>query len=105
MNIRIKVDEIKDAVVVPTLAVRRGFAGSFVYRIDETGKARVTPVEVPQQDEAQAVIANGLAAGQRVITAGFHLLRDGASVFVPDEPDVGQAPSSPTASASGQVVR
>lgn len=105
MNIRIKVDELKDAVVVPTLAVRRGVAGSFVYRIDETSKARVTPIEVVQQDEAHAVIANGIVTGQRVITAGFHLLRDGADVFVSDEPDVGQPASSPTAEAGGRAIR
>lgn len=105
MNIRVKVDELKDAVVVPTLAVRRGVAGSFVYRIDESNKARVTPIEVLQQDEAYAVIANGIVAGQRVITAGFHLLRDGAAVFVSDEPDVGQSTSSPTAEAGGRAIR
>ncbi len=105
MNIRVKVDELKDAVVVPTLAVRRGVTGSFVYRIDETSKARVTPIEVLQQDEAHAVIASGVVAGQRVITAGFHLLRDGAVVFVSDEPDVGQPTSSPTANASERAIR
>lgn len=105
MNIRVKVDELKDAVVVPTLAVRRGVAGSFVYRIDETSKARVTPIEVLQQDEAHAVIASGVVAGQRVITAGFHLLRDGAVVFVSDEPDVGQPTSGSTANASERAIR
>lgn len=105
MNIRVKVDELKDAVVVPTLAVRRGVNGSFVYRIDETDKARVTPVEVLQQDEAHAVIASGVVAGQRVITAGFHLLRDGAAVLVSDEPDVGQPASGPASNAGARAVR
>lgn len=105
MNIRVKVDELKDAVIVPTLAVRRGVAGSFVYRIDETDKARVTPIEVLQQDEAFAVVSAGLLAGQKVVTAGFHLLRDGAAVFVSDEPDVGQPTSSPTAEAGGRAIR
>jgi len=105
MNIRVKVDELKDAVVVPTLAVRRGVNGSFVYRIDETDKARVTPGEVLQQDEAHAVIASGVVAGQRVITAGFHLLRDGAAVLVSDELDVGQPASGPASNAGARAVR
>jgi membrane fusion protein, multidrug efflux system len=104
-NIRVKVDELKDAVVIPTLAVRRGVSGSFAYSIDETNKARVTPIEVLQQDEAHAVIASGIVAGQSVVTAGFHLLRDGAIVFVSDEPDVGQPNASPTANSNDRAVR
>lgn len=104
-NVRVKVDELKDAVVIPTLAVRRGVNGSFVYRVDEANKAQVTPVEVLQQDEAHAVIASGIVAGQSVVTAGFHLLRDGATVFVSDEPDVGQPKAGPTANSNDRTVR
>jgi multidrug efflux system membrane fusion protein len=105
VNIRIKVDELKDAVVVPTLAVRRGSSGSFVYRVDEGNKARIVRVEVQQQDEAHAVITGGVSAGQKIITAGFHNLREGASVSVSDDPDVGQPAATAAADGGERPVR
>src|SRR5229473_1107114 len=42
----------------------------------------VRPVGVTQQDEAQAVIANGLQAKDRVVTSGFAQLADGRKVTV-----------------------
>ena len=38
------------------------------------------PVTVTQQDEAQAVIAKGLQADERVVTTGFARLTAGAQV-------------------------
>jgi multidrug efflux system membrane fusion protein len=50
------------------------------------------PITVSHQFETQAVIAQGIAAGDRVVTTGFSRLKDGASVSV-------AAPEGPTANA------
>ncbi len=97
VTVRVRVAELKGALVVPTPALRRGPQGVFVYRIDEDEKAQVRPVTVEQQDEAIAVVTSGLSAGDRVITAGFQRLTDGKPVVVAPEP--GAAPPAESAPA------
>jgi multidrug efflux system membrane fusion protein len=64
-----------------------------VIQDDETVK--LTPVQVTQQSETQAVIASGLIPGQRIVTTGFASLQDGARISLPASgPAVGE-PSSP----------
>ena len=95
VNVRVCVDELPAAIVIPTPSVRRGAGGLFVYRIDDAAKARVRPVEIAQQDERLTVVTAGLGAGDKVVTAGFHLLRDGAPVVISDEPDIGDPAANP----------
>jgi multidrug efflux system membrane fusion protein len=90
VNVRLKVDTLTQALVVPTSAVQRGPAGTFSYVIGEDDTVTATPVAVTQQNENDAVIASGLSAGDRVVTSGFASLSEGAKVSV-DE--AGQTPS------------
>jgi multidrug efflux system membrane fusion protein len=89
--VRLKVDTIAQAVVVPTSAVQRGPAGTFSYVIGEGDIATAKPVVVTQQNENDAVIASGLSASDRVVTTGFANLSDGAKVVI------GKAEQTPTA--------
>jgi multidrug efflux system membrane fusion protein len=52
--------------------------------VQPQGTAAVVPVTVMKQDDAQAVIARGLEAGQQVVTTGFAQLADGKPVRVSD---------------------
>ena len=60
LNLRLFVDTLKQAVVVPTAAVQRGPNGAFVYVVGDDRKAVMTAVTVGRQDERQAVIATGI---------------------------------------------
>ena len=82
VNVRLKVDTIEKAIVVPTAAVQRGPAGTFSYVIGENDIVTAKPVVVTQQNENDAVIASGLTPGDRVVTTGFANLSDGAKVTV-----------------------
>src|SRR5450759_3332522 len=82
VNVRLKVDTIKQAVVVPTSAVQRGPAGTFSYVIGEGDIATAKPVVVTQQNAHDAVIASGLSPSDRVVTTGFANLSDGAKVII-----------------------
>ena len=62
VNIRLKVETLAKAVVVPTSAVQRGPVGTFSYVIGADGIATAKPVVVTQQNETDAVIASGLSA-------------------------------------------
>jgi multidrug efflux system membrane fusion protein len=82
VNVRLKVDTLSKAVVVPTSAVQRGPAGTFSYVIGDGDIVTAKPVVVTQQNETDAVIASGLARSDRVVTTGFANLSDGAKVIV-----------------------
>ena len=82
VNVRLKVQTLPKAIVVPTSAVQRGPAGTFSYVIGPGDIATVKPIVVTQQNERDAVITSGISPTDRVLTTGFANLSDGAKVFV-----------------------
>jgi multidrug efflux system membrane fusion protein len=82
VNVRLKVETIPNAIVVPTSAVQRGPAGTFSYVIGDGDIVTAKPVTVTQQNETDAVIASGLSPSDRVVTTGFANLAEGAKVVV-----------------------
>jgi len=97
VNVRLLVDTLTNALVVPTAAVQRGPSGTFVYVVGRDNKVAVRSVTVSQQDEVQAVIAKGLASDERVVTTGFARLTAGSEVAVTNAETVqtGAAPALP----------
>lgn len=82
VNVRLKVETLMQALVVPTSAVQRGPIGTFSYVIGEDNTVSAKPVTVTQQNEHDAVIASGLSASDRVVTTGFANLSDGSKVTI-----------------------
>jgi multidrug efflux system membrane fusion protein len=82
VNVRLKVDTLMRAIVVPTSAVQRGPVGTFSYVISDGNIATAKPVVVTQQNETDAVIASGLSTADRVVTTGFANLSDGAKIII-----------------------
>jgi len=82
VNVRLKVETLMQALVVPTSAVQRGPIGTFSYVIGEDNVVSAKPVTVTQQNEHDAVIASGLSANDRVVTTGFANLSDGSKVVI-----------------------
>src|SRR5882762_3289685 len=106
VNVRLKVDTLAKALVIPTSAAQRGPAGSFSYVIGDDNIVTAKPVVVTQQNETDAVVASGLSASDRVVTTGFANLADGAKVIVgKDEqtPSANLAPRKKRSSRDGQA--
>jgi membrane fusion protein, multidrug efflux system len=82
VNVRLKVETLTQALVVPTSAVQRGPIGTFSYVIGEDNVVAAKPVTVTQQNEHDAVIASGLSATDKVVTTGFANLSDGSKVVI-----------------------
>jgi multidrug efflux system membrane fusion protein len=82
VNVRLKVETLSKAVVVPSAAVQRGPIGTFSYVIGPDNVVSAKPVTVTQQNETDAVIASGLSPNDRVVTTGFANLADGARVII-----------------------
>jgi len=94
VNIRLLIDTLRQALVIPTGAVQRGPTGTFVYVIGDDSTATMRPVTVQRQNETQTVISSGISPGERVVTTGFARLTDKSRVTVSD-PNAAPAAASP----------
>jgi multidrug efflux system membrane fusion protein len=80
VNVRMLVQTLPDATLVPSAAIQRGAPGTFVYVVKDDRSVTVTPVKLgPVQGEVTA-IASGLAPGDMVVVDGTDKLREGAKV-------------------------
>ena len=68
-------------IKVPTSALRQEGQGTAVWVLDESKMTvALQPVQVATADGNEVVIASGLQAGQRIVTAGVHVLTPGQKV-------------------------
>jgi RND family efflux transporter MFP subunit len=96
--------EVKDAVVVPQVAVVYGARGATVYVV-ENGKAVVRPVKVLQPQGAEVAVS-GLEAGETVVLEGKQNLRPGSAVVerAKDNKDGPQGAASAAGGASAAAT-
>ena len=90
VNVRMELDTIKGAIVVPATAVRQGGDGAFVWLLNADRTVTKTPVKTGQATGVQVQIVDGLKAGDKVITEGGDRLRDGGKVQLPGARPQGQ---------------
>jgi multidrug efflux system membrane fusion protein len=89
VNMRLLIDTLRNAIVVPTAAIQRGPNGTFVYVVKEDNTVTARQVFLAQQDDVQSVVSRGVQSGERVVTTGFARLTEGTSITVS-----GEAPGS-----------
>lgn len=91
VNVRLMVETVKDATVVPSAAIQRGQPGTFVYLVkpDETVEIRV--VDLGATDGERVAITKGLQVGDLVVIDGTDRLRDGAKIRRPSATPRGTA--------------
>jgi membrane fusion protein, multidrug efflux system len=98
VNVRLLIDTLRGAIVVPTASVQRGPNGTFVFLVQNGDTVSVRAVTVSQQDEKQTVVSSGLQAGDRVVTTGFVRLAEGSKIVISSRQDADNpAPVPPPA--------
>jgi multidrug efflux system membrane fusion protein len=82
VNITLTLAEEANALVVPSVAVQSGQAGTYVYVLkgDETVEMRA--VTVARTQENWTVIGSGVRAGETVVTDGHLALVPGSKVSI-----------------------
>ncbi|WP_082928736.1 MdtA/MuxA family multidrug efflux RND transporter periplasmic adaptor subunit, partial [Cupriavidus gilardii] len=84
VNVRMRVDTLAGATVVPVAAIQRGQQGTFVYVVDQQNKVKVQTVALGPSDGEQTAVLRGVQAGQRVVVDGADRLREGMTVQTVD---------------------
>ncbi|APT56180.1 efflux RND transporter periplasmic adaptor subunit [Roseomonas gilardii] len=103
VNLRIGIETVPDATVVPLVSVQQGPDGSFVFVVGGDSKVEQRPVQLGAVTLTEAVIRQGLKPGERVVTSGALRLNPGATVSVVDPAaPAREAPAVPTASRQGR---
>ena len=82
LSVRLQLYVEDKALVVPAQAVMSGQQGSYLFVINQDGTARSQPVTVERTAGAYTVIAQGVRAGDEVVTDGQLRLVPGVSVEV-----------------------
>lgn len=83
VNVRLELNTIKDAIMVPVTALRHGTKGDFVYVLKEDKTVTVRPVKRGASTVDKVQITEGLKLGEQVITEGADRLKEGAKVTLP----------------------
>ena len=80
VTIRLAVQSLKDASVIPQAAIIQSPRGKLVYVVDATNKAAARPVELLYAQGVEAAVS-GVKGGERIVVDGRQNLRPGASVI------------------------
>lgn len=102
VNIRLRVQTLKDAVVVAGAVVQFGSRGTYVYVVNEKSQSMVRDVVLGPSDGAQQAILSGLQPGEQVVLEGLDRLRDGRVVIVLEEGAATAPPPPPQTAPSGK---
>ena len=82
VNVRMKVNTVKDALTIPTGALQQGNQGAFVYVILPDDTVAVRPVKTGARSGDRVAILDGVQVGERVVLEGTDRLRAGAKARV-----------------------
>jgi len=80
VNARLILTTRKGAIVAPSSAVQRGPQGTYAYVIEPDKTVEMRPIKVGPIEANQALIDEGLKAGEQVVVDGQYKLQPGAHV-------------------------
>ena len=98
VNIRLRVNTLEDATVIPSAAVQRASFGTFVYAVKPDSKVTIKRIALGPAEGDRVAVTSGLDGSERIVLEGVDELTEGAKVQVVT--NAGQ-PAPPRASAPG----
>ncbi len=95
VNVRLTLESIKGALLVPSEAVKTGQMGPFLFVVKPDMTLDLRAVRPGQAQGDRVVIEHGLQAGERVVVGGQLMLAPGAKVMDAASMPKGPPPGSP----------
>lgn len=99
VNIRLVLNTIHGAVLVPTTAPQMSANGSFIYVVKQDSTAEQRPVALGQTQGDMIVVVSGVEAGERVVTNGQLGVTPGGKVVI-EQPREVASPATATGNGS-----
>lgn len=101
VNVRLRVNTLRDVLVIPAVGVQFGSRGNYVYVVGAENKATVRDVVLgPSEAQVQA-ITKGLQAGDLVVLEGLDRLREGRLVSILSDDPAKNLPVAPKGERGG----
>jgi membrane fusion protein, multidrug efflux system len=97
VNVRLLVDTVKDAIVIPVAAIQTGQPGTFVYLVKPDDTVTIRVIKTGVTDGTRTAVTEGLQVGDQVVTDGVDRLRDGAKIRRPAAPTGAPIAAAPAA--------
>jgi multidrug efflux system membrane fusion protein len=82
VNVHLIVDTVKGALTIPTVAIRRGASGAYVFVLGGDGLVHTRTIVTGPQYQGRTLVSSGLALADRVVTDGIDQVDDGMRVSV-----------------------
>jgi len=81
VNVRLLLDTMKDAIVVPASAVQRGAQGTYVFVVKSNNIVELRPINLGITVGGLVAIDSGVQPGESVVTDGQDKLQSGSKVI------------------------
>jgi multidrug efflux system membrane fusion protein len=85
VNVRVLLDVMHGAIVIPTSSLERGSGGLFVYTVQPDHTVAVRNIKTGPTEGERVAVIDGLKVGEEVVTSGADRLREGSKVELPGE--------------------
>ncbi|NOG71026.1 efflux RND transporter periplasmic adaptor subunit [Roseicella sp. DB1501] len=95
VNVRLEVERLPGVTTVPLVAVQRGPDGAFAFVLGADHTVEQRPLRLGALTNTEAVVQQGLRAGEQVVTSGALRLSPGTTVMVNDSGGNGPGPAPP----------
>ena len=82
VNVRLVLDTLKGAVLIPAGAAQAVGEGGTIFVVKDDASVELRPIRLGQRQGELVVVSSGLAAGERVVVTGQMMLMPGAKVAV-----------------------
>lgn len=82
VNIRLGVQTIRNATVIPAASVQRASFGTFVYVVDKDNTVSIRRIELGPAEGDTVSVAKGLSGNEQVVLEGVDDLKEGAKIQV-----------------------
>jgi multidrug efflux system membrane fusion protein len=106
VNVRMRLDTLRDVTTIPTAAIQRGSQGTFVYAVTAGHTVALRPVKLAAIEGDNAMVESGVAPGDLVVVDGADRLREGTKVeLIERGAGTRDAPAGAEASASPRQTR
>ena len=90
VRVRVRVNEIPDALMAPQVAIGSSQLGKYVYVVGKGDTAAMRPVTLGPTDGDLVNVASGLAEGDRIITGNLQKIGPGSPIQpLPAKPSSG----------------
>jgi len=96
VNIRLRVNTLENATVIPTAAVQRASFGTFVYALKPNSTVTIKRIALGPAEGDRVAVTSGLEGTERIVLEGVDDLTEGAKVDVITD---GSQPATSPASA------